>query len=107
MRFFILSTLILIGVTPSSLQAQSCGCAEATELATRLKAVQAVMGLLDTRAGSVPSGARFDANEFDSGLGEDILKASMSAGGIGAAIPAVDFDRFSCDINTVPLVGGS
>jgi hypothetical protein len=123
MRFVMTSVLVLTGLFllpgaetgaasglpagPALAQAQSCGCADAAELANRLKAVQAVMGLLDSRASATPSGARFDANDFDSGLGEDILKASMSAGGIGAAIPAADFDRFSCDINTIPILGGS
>jgi hypothetical protein len=87
-------------------QAQACGCADATELASRLRGIEAAIKVLDSQA-AAQSRQRFNADTFDSGLGESILMAQMQAGGIGAAIPAADFDRFSCEITTIDALGGS
>jgi len=88
-------------------QVQSCGCADSADLAARLKAVQAVIQLLDSPATAQAGREPFDASTFDSGLGEGILTAQMTAGGVGAVMPVADFDRYSCDITTVPFLGGS
>ena len=95
----------VVSPAPAAAQAQGCGCADRADLQTRLRAVQAVIQLLNDPATGQAGSQPFDANAFDSGLGEGILMAQMSAGGIGAALPVADFDRYSCEINTVPLLG--
>ena len=95
------------GPVRTASQAQGCGCTDRADLAARLRAVQATIRLLESSATAQAGREPFDANTFDSGLGEGILTAQMTAGGMGAALPVADFDRYSCEITTVPFLGGS
>jgi hypothetical protein len=76
----------------------SCSCNDVGALTDRLRGVEAVLRELGTQAQGPAQRGTFDANTFDQGLGEAVLRA-QATGGIGSMVFA-DIDRFSCEINT-------
>jgi hypothetical protein len=121
MRALLLSASVLVAVTVSIVLltlvvsrqagarsfATACGCTDIAGLTDRLKAVEATLREIAARSTGPAARGTFDSGTFDSGLGEAMIKAQFTAGGMTAAMPIADIDRNSCQITNNSALGGS
>lgn len=88
-----------VSETPNKRSIASCSCNDVSALTSRLKGVEAVLSELGKQGQGPANRGVFDADTFDSALGETITRTLLTAGGIGN-LQIAQIDRFSCEVDT-------